>query len=105
MTVSADHSISGWLADVYFGRFKVVFFGVFVAGLAHIILVVGALPSVLQRGAGMAPFIIGLLILALGAGKWIFRTYKRFLLISRFSQGSSKATSPLSFSIKILSKA
>lgn len=60
--------LGGWLADVYFGRFKVVFFGVFVAGLAHIILVVGALPSVLQRGAGMAPFIIGLLILALGAG-------------------------------------
>ncbi|RMZ90747.1 hypothetical protein DV736_g2027, partial [Chaetothyriales sp. CBS 134916] len=60
----------GWLADVKTGRFKAVIYGVIICGVAHIIQVVGAIPSVLQRGAGNAapPFIIGLLLLAVGAG-------------------------------------
>ncbi|RMZ80518.1 hypothetical protein DV737_g2927, partial [Chaetothyriales sp. CBS 132003] len=60
----------GWLADVKTGRFRAVVLGVIICGVAHIIQVVGAIPSVLQRGPANAapPFIIGLLLLAVGAG-------------------------------------
>jgi POT family proton-dependent oligopeptide transporter len=36
--------------------------------VAHIILVIGAIPSVLQAGHGQAPFLIGLIILAFASG-------------------------------------
>lgn len=60
----------GWWADVYVGRYKAIFVGVIICGVAHIIQIVGAIPSVLHRGKSNAapPFIIGLLLLAFGAG-------------------------------------
>jgi len=61
-------TLRGWWADTKLGRYKVICIGVLVAGLGHLVLVVGALPKVLQAGHGMAPFIIGLLTLAFGAG-------------------------------------
>ena len=61
--------LGGWVADVKLGRYKTICIGVLICGIAHIILVFSALPSVLQAGRGTTPFIIGLLILAFGAGK------------------------------------
>jgi dipeptide/tripeptide permease len=60
----------GWWADVYVGRYKAIIVGVLICGLAHIIQVVGAIPSILQKGPANAapPFILGLILLALGAG-------------------------------------
>lgn len=60
----------GWLADVHTGRYKAIVIGVLLAGVAHLIQIFGAIPSVLQKGASHAapPFIIGLIILAFGAG-------------------------------------
>ncbi|KAJ5984696.1 hypothetical protein N7481_006795 [Penicillium waksmanii] len=60
----------GWWADVYVGRYKAIFVGVVLCGIAHIIQLVGVIPSVLQKGQSNAapPFILGLLILAFGAG-------------------------------------
>lgn len=60
----------GWWADVYVGRYRAICWGVVICGVAHLIQVVGAIPSVLQKGPEHAapPFILGLLILALGAG-------------------------------------
>lgn len=60
----------GWLADVKIGRYKAIVCGVLIAGLAHIVQIIGAIPSVLQKGKGNSapPFVIGLLLLALGAG-------------------------------------
>ncbi|KAI9833920.1 MAG: hypothetical protein M1819_003429 [Sarea resinae] len=60
--------LGGWLADVKYGRYTMICVGVVVAGIGHIIMVFGALPSVLQAGHGMAPFAISLIILAFGAG-------------------------------------
>lgn len=42
--------------------------GVAVCGVAHVVMVCGAVPKVLQDGNGMTPFVISLLILAFGAG-------------------------------------
>lgn len=60
----------GWWADVKIGRYKAIVIGVLVCGVAHIIQIIGAIPTVLQQGPAHAapPFIIGLLILAVGAG-------------------------------------
>ncbi|KAJ5689353.1 hypothetical protein N7462_003745 [Penicillium macrosclerotiorum] len=60
----------GWWADVQVGRFKAITVGVIICGVAHLVQIFGAIPSVLQKGTANAapPFIIGLLLLALGAG-------------------------------------
>lgn len=60
----------GWLADVKTGRYKAIIIGVLICGVAHLVQIFGAIPSVLQKGRANAapPFIIGLLLLALGAG-------------------------------------
>ncbi|TFK53840.1 MFS peptide transporter [Heliocybe sulcata] len=57
-----------WVADTKLGRFKTILIGVLVCFAAHIIMVFGALPSVLKAGRGIAPFIISLFVLAIGAG-------------------------------------
>ncbi|EPQ59685.1 MFS peptide transporter [Gloeophyllum trabeum ATCC 11539] len=57
-----------WVADTKLGRFKTIVIGVLVCFVAHIIMTLGALPSVLKAGRGIAPFIISLFILAIGAG-------------------------------------
>ena len=58
----------GWLADAKLGRFKTILLGVLICGVSHVIMIVGAIPSVLQAGNGMAPFMISLILLAIGAG-------------------------------------
>ncbi|PYH98434.1 MFS peptide transporter [Aspergillus ellipticus CBS 707.79] len=60
----------GWWADVSVGRYKAICVGVAICGIAHIIQIIGAIPKVLQEGEkhSAPPFIIGLLLLALGAG-------------------------------------
>jgi dipeptide/tripeptide permease len=60
----------GWIADTKLGRFKTVCIGVAICGVAHVFLVLGTLPSVLQAGNSMALFVIGLLTLAMGTGKY-----------------------------------
>ncbi|KAJ5964991.1 uncharacterized protein N7479_004867 [Penicillium vulpinum] len=60
----------GWWADVYVGRYKAIMVGVVICGIAHVIQIIGAIPSILQKGPSNAapPFILGMLILAVGAG-------------------------------------
>lgn len=59
----------GWLSDVKTGRFKMIIWGVFVCGVAHVVLMAAAAPSVLTSHHATAPFMIGLYVLAIGAGK------------------------------------
>ncbi|KAE8167644.1 hypothetical protein BDV40DRAFT_284575 [Aspergillus tamarii] len=62
--------LGGWWADVHVGRYKAICVGVLICGIAHLIQIFGAIPSVLQKGTAHSapPFIISLLVLALGAG-------------------------------------
>jgi dipeptide/tripeptide permease len=69
-----------WIGDVKIGRYRAIMIGVLICGVSHIIQIFGALPSVLQKGQGKAPFLISLFMLAVGAGK--FRS-----LIKRDSPG------------------
>lgn len=58
----------GWVADTKLGRYKTILVGTLIAGIAHIIMILGALPSVLKAGHGIAPFLVSFFILAIGAG-------------------------------------
>ncbi|KAJ6095173.1 hypothetical protein N7467_002686, partial [Penicillium canescens] len=44
----------GWRADVYVGQYKAIIVEMLTCGLAHIIQVIGAIPSILQKGPGNA---------------------------------------------------
>ncbi|OJJ45069.1 hypothetical protein ASPZODRAFT_674018 [Penicilliopsis zonata CBS 506.65] len=60
----------GWWADVHIGKYMAIIIGVLICGVAHIIQIIGAIPSVLEKGKSNSfpPFLIGLLLLAFGAG-------------------------------------
>ncbi|KAH8659925.1 POT family protein [Xylariales sp. PMI_506] len=57
-----------WIADVKIGRYQAIIWGVIVGAVAHIIMVGGAAPALLQAGKGVAPFLISYFLLAIGAG-------------------------------------
>lgn len=57
----------GWLADAHLGRFKTICIGVAICGVAHIIMVISAIPSVIQSGKAIGPFALSLYMLAIGA--------------------------------------
>lgn len=59
----------GWLADSKFGRFKLICWGVAICGVAHIIMVISAIPSILASGNAIGPFALSLYMLSIGAGK------------------------------------
>ncbi|KAJ7491064.1 POT family-domain-containing protein [Mycena latifolia] len=60
--------LGGIMADTKWGRFKTICIGTAVGAVAHIILVIAAIPSVIAGGHAIAPFIISILLLALGTG-------------------------------------
>ncbi|KAK8247915.1 POT family-domain-containing protein [Phyllosticta capitalensis] len=75
--------LGAWMADVKYGRFKTIVIGVVICFVAHIIMVFGALPSVLQAYKGLAPFIVSLIVLALGAG--IFKPNVAPLILDQYT--------------------
>lgn len=60
----------GWLADTKYGRFKMICWGVGVCGLAHIIMIISALPPVLTSGNAIGPFALSLYMLSIGAAQF-----------------------------------
>ncbi|KAK6854145.1 peptide transporter protein [Apiospora arundinis] len=60
----------GWLADTKYGRFKMICWGVAICGVAHIIMIISALPPVLQSGKAMGPFALSLYMLSIGAAQF-----------------------------------
>jgi POT family proton-dependent oligopeptide transporter len=61
--------LGGIIADNYWGRFKTICVGTAVGAFAHVLLVVPAIPQVIQiPSAAVSTFIISILILAFAAG-------------------------------------
>ncbi|KAI8629896.1 POT family-domain-containing protein [Xylariaceae sp. FL1651] len=58
----------GWLADAKLGRYNVVVVGVWIGALSHVLMVTSAVPSLLQAGTAIAPFMISFFLLAFGTG-------------------------------------
>ncbi|KAF2093775.1 MFS peptide transporter [Rhizodiscina lignyota] len=57
-----------WVADAKIGRYKAIVVGVAICLVSHVVIVVGALPSVLQKGTGTAPYMIGRVLLSVSCG-------------------------------------
>jgi dipeptide/tripeptide permease len=60
----------GYLADTRTGRFKMIVYGIGVFGVAHVLMVGAAAPSLLAAGTSTAPYMISVYILAIGACKF-----------------------------------
>ncbi|KAH6672599.1 putative peptide transporter PTR2 [Halenospora varia] len=57
----------GWLADAHLGRFKTIVIGVIICGISHVIMIISAIPSVIQAGKAIGPFALSLYMLSIGA--------------------------------------
>lgn len=57
-----------WIADVKIGRYQAIVWGVVIGAVAHVIMVGGAAPALLQAGKGVAIFLVSFFLLAIGAG-------------------------------------
>ncbi|OTB16171.1 hypothetical protein K445DRAFT_375445 [Daldinia sp. EC12] len=71
-----------WIADVKIGRYKAIIWGVLIGGVAHVIMVGGAAPALLQAGKGVAPFLVSFFLLAIGAG--IFKPNVSITVIDQY---------------------
>ncbi|WWC91477.1 uncharacterized protein L201_006423 [Kwoniella dendrophila CBS 6074] len=62
--------LGGWVADTKWGRWKTICVGVAIGAVAHVLLVIPAIPKVIAAGkvASFVPFIISVIILAFAAG-------------------------------------
>jgi dipeptide/tripeptide permease len=57
----------GWLADAKLGQFRTICIGVAICGVAHVIMIISAIPSILQAEHAIGPFALSLYMLAVGA--------------------------------------
>ncbi|TVY47768.1 Peptide transporter [Lachnellula occidentalis] len=60
--------LGGYLADAKLGRYKACWYGILTGIIAHVLLVIAAIPSVINAGHALAPFVIGIIILAFASG-------------------------------------
>ncbi|KAH8892324.1 hypothetical protein GQ53DRAFT_781484 [Thozetella sp. PMI_491] len=60
----------GWLADTKYGRFKMICWGVAICGIAHVVMIISAVPPVLSSGNAIGPFAFSLYLLAIGAAQF-----------------------------------
>lgn len=57
----------GYLADSRFGRYPLIFWGVILCGIGHVLIVAGGAKSLIDSDTAKIPFFIGVYILAIGA--------------------------------------
>ncbi|GJN73832.1 oligopeptide transporter [Purpureocillium lilacinum] len=57
----------GYLADTRFGRYNMIFWGVLVCGVGHVLIIAGGAKQLIENGTAKIPFFIGVYILAIGA--------------------------------------
>jgi len=62
--------LGGWLADTKTGRFKMVCIGVAIFGFAHVLMIISAIPKIIQSGKAFGPFAVSVYALAFGGGKF-----------------------------------
>ncbi|KAF5377967.1 hypothetical protein D9615_006700 [Tricholomella constricta] len=60
--------LGGIIADTKWGRYKTICIGTAIGFVAHVILLVAALPSIIHGGHAIVPFVISILILAVVTG-------------------------------------
>lgn len=73
----------GYLADTRFGRYNMIFWGVIVCGVAHVLIVAGGAKALIANDTAKIPFFIGVYILAIGAA--MFKPNVTPLLLDQLS--------------------
>lgn len=64
-----NSAIGGYLADAYWGKYKTIHVAIAVAMVGHIIIIVSALPPVIQNPSGaLGCFSVGLIFFGIGVG-------------------------------------
>ncbi|KAF9031365.1 PTR2-domain-containing protein [Hymenopellis radicata] len=94
--------LGAYIADVYLGRYNTVCVAVFVALIGHILIIVSALPGVIEKESALGAYIIGLIITGLGTGLFksnisplVAEQYRRTkLFISTTSRGERVIVDP-----------
>ena len=69
----------GYLADSRFGRYTMIFWGIILCGIGHVLIVAGGAKSLIDNDTAKIPFFIGVYILAVGAGE--FGTSRKILVL------------------------
>jgi MFS family permease len=62
--------VVGYLADSRFGRYPMIFWGIILCGIGHVLIVAGGAKTLIENDTAKIPFFIGVYILAVGAGKF-----------------------------------
>ncbi|KAL0581439.1 hypothetical protein V5O48_000593 [Marasmius crinis-equi] len=60
--------LGGYIADSYLGRFNTVSLGIGIAMLGHIIIIISAIPGVIETSGAIGCFAIGMVVTGLGTG-------------------------------------
>lgn len=60
--------LGAYIADEYLGRFNTIFVAIAFAIVGHVILIISAIPQVLQGKGAIGAFVIGLVCLGIGTG-------------------------------------
>lgn len=60
--------LGGTIADMKLGRLRTLWWGILFGFVGHLLLVIAAIPTVMEEGHAIAAFIIGMLILAFATG-------------------------------------
>ena len=58
--------LGAYIADTHWGRYKTICVAVGIALLGHILLIISGIPTIIDEGNSMAPFIIALIVMGLG---------------------------------------
>jgi POT family proton-dependent oligopeptide transporter len=75
--------LGAYIADTKLGRFRTIMLGILIGGVAHIIMICGAVPSLLTAGRGTGPFMVSFFLLAIGAGSKQFSELLSILAYAR----------------------
>ncbi|KAG5986785.1 hypothetical protein E4U54_005266 [Claviceps lovelessii] len=73
----------GYLADARFGRYPMLFWGVVLCGMGHVLIVAGGAKELIADGTAKIPFFLGVYILAVGAA--MFKPVVTPLLLDQMS--------------------
>jgi len=55
-----------YIADTYWGRYKTVCVAVFITLIGHILLVISAVPGVIEKSSAIGAFSVALIVMGLG---------------------------------------
>lgn len=75
--------IVGYLADTRTGRYNMIFWGIIVCGIGHILIVAGGAKELMDHGTARIPFFLGVYILAIGAGEFLFLLASKLIHVNQ----------------------